>query len=237
MGSDKIAAHFVFLAGDRMGRSVYSRNAYLQIDVSDAKRKMDRLSACLTKDEMIKLEERVIRRTARRVKGIVATEVPKKYHIKSSAVRKDIKRPQYGRGALGGIQCSIPIEGERHIIGGKTFTAAGGRHGWKGIRAGKRYKIKAQIVKGQTSVLPENMDPGKNPPFRNLSAPRLNNAAFTRGQMAGFPPDNLPLVRVVGIATPQMPMNRSEEDVQGEIGDYMDKRIDAEFNYIMKKCR
>lgn len=219
-----------------MGKSTYSRNTYLEIDVSDAKRKMDMLSLALTKDEMVKLEERVIRRTAKRVKTIVAKEVPKKYHIKNSAVRKDIKRPQYGH-SMGGIQCSIPIEGERHIIGGKTFTAAGGRHGWKGIVAGKRYKIKAQIIRGKASVLPETMGAGDNPPFRNFSAPRLNNAAFTRAKSAGFPPNNLPLTRVVGIATPQMPLNRSADDVQDEIGDYMDKRIDAEFNYIMKKCR
>lgn len=210
-------------------------DAILTVDVSDAMEKIDKLKWQMSDKQARQLHDRVIRATGRKVKGIVSTQVPKKYHIKKRVVAADIGRPKMNPGgATGNLSCSIPIEGVKHIIGGKTFPAKGGRHGWTGIKAGKRYKIRTQIVKGQTSVLPEEMKAqGGNPPFRNLSASRLNGATFTRELGVGFPPNNLPLSRVVGLAVPQMPVNRSEEDVQGEIGKYMLNQIDREFRRIM----
>lgn len=207
----------------------------IYIDTSDVNELFSQLRAIHTKDNMDKLMQRAIRRTGSRVKTIVKKDVPQKYHITSSQVGKDIKSPQMGGGAAG-PSCTIPIIGVRHIIGGKTFSASGGRHGWKGIVAGKRYKIKAQIIKGKTSVLPETIaEQGGNPPFRNLSAKRLNKAVFTRQKGAGFPPKNTPIGRVVGIATPQMPLNRSEQEVQEDIINFLAKRMEHEHAYMMAK--
>lgn len=212
--------------------------AYIDIDVSDAKAKMDSLRSALTPEQMKKLEYRVIRSTGKKVKGIVSSDVPRRYHIRKGVVARDIRRPRMGNSSASTISCSIPIEGMRHIIGGNTFPARGGRHGWNGISAGKRYKIATQIVKGQQTILPEVMShQGGTPPFRNLGAKKLNNATFNRAGGAGFPPNNLPIVRVTGLAVPQMPMNRAKDDVQEDISSYMLKRIDHEFAFIIKKCR
>lgn len=216
------------------------RKNYIDIDVSDAKKKIQSLSGALSKREMVLLENRVLRRTAGKVKSIVSTDVPKKYHIKKSVVAKDVKRPIIDgpRAANEGISCSIPIEGVRHIIGGKTFPAQNGRKGWKGIKAGKRYKIKTQIVKGENSILPVNIqEHAGNAPFRNLTAEKLNRAVFVRSEKAGFPPKNTPIIRVTGLAVPQMPMNRAQDEVQNDVREFINKRIDAEFNYIMQKVK
>lgn len=212
--------------------------AILDIDISDAQKKIDALSRALTPQQAKLLNYRVVNRTGKKVKSIVSSDVPKRYHIKKNVVARDIRRPRMGNSSGVSVSCSIPIEGMRHIIGGNTFPARGGRHGWNGIVAGKRYRIATQIVKGQQTVLPETMShQGGTPPFRNLGAQKLNNATFNRAAGAGFPPKNLPLVRVVGLAVPQMPLNRAEDDVQEDIRDFMIKRIDQEFANIMRKCR
>lgn len=209
---------------------------YLDIDTTEAEKLLEKLKKTLTEKEMEKLQYRVVSRTGQKVKSIVSTDVPKKYHIKKGEVAKDIGRPKMGTGE-GNVACTIPIEGTRHIIGGKTFTARGGRHGWN-VRAGKRYKITAQIVKGKASVLPTEMENyGDNPPFRNLSAKRLSNGAFVREKGAGFPPHNLPVARIVGIAVPQMPMNRSKDEVQNDIMEHMIQRIEHEYKFITGKLR
>lgn len=211
---------------------------YLDIDITDAKQKMETLRAVLSEREMRQLSYRVLRRTGAKVKSIVSTDVPKKYHIQKGTVASDIRSPRMGNIGAGEISCCIPIEGKRHIIGGKTFPAKGGRHGWKNIKGGKRYKITAQIIKGETSVLPETIkDQGGNPPFRNLGARKLNNATFTRAPGVGFPPDNLPIVRVAGLAVPQMPMNRAEDDVQNDVRNHMMDRIEKEYANIIRRCR
>ena len=73
---------------------------------------------------------------------------------------------------------------------------------------------------------------GGQPPFRNYSAPSLNRVAFTReGQR------RLPIRSVMGIAIPQMPVNRSEEDVQQDFRLFLEERIEHEFAYRVQKCR
>lgn len=213
-------------------------NVYMDVDISDAQKKIAALRAVHTPQEMNKILKRALGRTGRQVKGIVSTEVPKKYNIKKRVVAQDIGYPRTSGQAGADISCCIPITGVRHIIGGKTFPARGGRHGWKGIKAGVRYKITTQIIKGKYSVLPESMDrQGNNPPFRNLGAKRLNNATYTRAAGAGFPPDNKPLGRVTGLAVPQMPMNLAKDEVQDRIRETLQKRLEAEHRYIISKCR
>ncbi len=211
------------------------RDLQVNLDVSDVKDLMTKLRTVYTEEQAKKMIKHALNRTGRKVKSIVKTEVPKSYHITKSVVGKDIRSPISRIDNAGNPTCTIPIVGTKHIIGGKTFPARGGRHGWKGIQKGKRYKIQTQILKGKTSVLPEEMgDQGGHPPFRNLGAKRLNNATFTRSKGAGFPPNNLPIARVVGVAVPQMPMNRSEEDIQEEIVEHLKKRLIAEHELAIK---
>lgn len=212
------------------------KDLQINLDTSDVKKLMNQLRTVYTEEQAKKMIKHALNRTGKKVKAIVKTEVPKSYHITKAVVGKDIRNPISRVDNLGNPSCTIPIVGTKHIIGGKTFTARGGKPGWKGIKAGRRYKIRAQIVKGKTSTLPEEMsDQGGNPPFRNTSAKKLNNAVFTRPAGVGFPPKNLPIARVVGVAVPQMPMNRSQDDVQEEIVEFLKKRLIVEHELALKK--
>ena len=207
-------------------------NHVIYVDMSDAKGLIEGLRAVHTKKEFETLMARACRKTAGRVRKILKDELPKDYHVKKNAIGKAVKSPQMKRTPGMAVSCCIPIEGARLAIGGE-FSATGGRRGWKGIQAGKRYKIKAKIVKKGQSVLPVEMkNIGGKPPFRNLSARKLNKVAFTRTG-----DDRLPIEKIMGIAIPQMPVNRSEDRVQQEVKVYMIKRIKHEHDFMIGKIK
>ena len=207
---------------------------YLDIDVSDAQELIKALRAAHSPENFSTIMRRAITRTGNHVKTIVAKDASKHYNITQRRIKQDIGNPQMGAsaGSLGEFGCSIPIKGTRIAIGG-DFKASGGKRGWSGIKAGKRYKINAKILKGSTSTLPEEMShQGGNPPFRNLSASRLNGVTFTRKTKERFP-----IARVAGIAVPQMPMNRAKDEIQKDTADMLMKRLEAEHNFIISRCR
>jgi len=198
---------------------------YLEIDVTDAMELVKDLRRALTPKEVELLEMRAIKRTAQRVKTIVGKEVPKDYEVKTRQVTSHIGGPRISL-AGGGVNCVIPIDGSRLSIGG-TYRASGGRRGWNTKRP---YRVKARIVKGETSGLPMRMKhQGGQPPFRNLS---FSTAAFTRKGKR-----RLPIAPVVGLAVPQMPMNRSKDDIQAEIVEHLKKRLEHEHNFMMSRLR
>lgn len=201
---------------------------YLHIDTSEAAGLIERMRAVHTKKEFESVMYRAFKRTGARVKTIMAQNLPTQYEVKPSLVRSAVGTPRTTIGGGTGVSCCIPIEGVRHSIGG-TFSATGGAHGWN-IRKGKRYKITARITKNTRSTLPAEMTAyGGEPPFRNLS---FSKVAFTRKGK-----DRLPIAKVVGIGIPQMPMNRSQQDVQDDIMETLMKRIEHEHQYIVSKCR
>lgn len=209
-----------------------SKNTVIDVDMSDAKELVTRLQAVHTKKEFETLIARASRKTAGRVRKILQVELPRDYHVKKNKISKAVKSPQIQRMRGIAVGCSIPIEGVRMAIGG-DFAATGGRKGWKGITPGKRYKIKAKIVKTGQSVLPEKMKQvGGKPPFRNLSARKLNNVAFTRKG-----DEKTPIQKIMGIAIPQMPMNRSKERIQQEVKEYMIARIEHEHDVMIGKIK
>lgn len=212
----------------------------LEIDVSDARALFEALRGQLTEKQARQMMTRALRRTGSHVKTIVKKEVSEDYVIPQSRVAEAIGRMQFGNNGTD-ISCAIPIRGHRLSIGGKgknySFPARGGAHGWNSMRyiGKKRYKVKADIIKGEKSELPTemgNISQMDNAPFRNLSAPKLNNVTFVRKGKSRFP-----IQKVVGIAVPQMPMNRSREDVQEEISAFLQKRMIAEYNFIISKVR
>lgn len=202
---------------------------YLEIDVSDAARMIKALRAVHTESEMRLLLRRVFVRTGKTVKRILKEELPKEYVVTPGWVGSQVGAPRMG-GGLGAIGCTIPITGKRGSIGGR-YSASGGAHGWNAVRRG-RYRINASIVRDGASTMPPVMShQGGNPPFRNLGS-SLGGVAFTRKGK-----DRFPIAKVVGLAVPQMPLNRSKEDVQDEIMDTLMKRLEAEHAYLISRCR
>lgn len=204
---------------------------YLDIDVSEAKSMIDALRKVHTDAEFEKILRRAVYRTGGRVKTILKTELPQDYEVKPMWVASHVGSPQITIGGGGlGVSCNIPIDGSRGSIGGR-FRASGGSHGWNAKR-GKRYKVNAKIVKGQGSTLPSTMKhQGGNPPFRNLGS-KLGGVTFTRVGKGRFP-----IARVVGLGVPQMPLNRSQDDVQEQILDTLIKRLEHEHQYLIGRCR
>lgn len=197
---------------------------YLEVDVSEVMEEAERLRNVMRPEKFDRVMYGIFRRTSKHVKQTLKKEIPKKYHIKSREVASAVGSAKISINTGLGVGCSIPISGKRRSVGG-TFKAFGGAKGWESLRRKKGYKIRSRIVKEGLSVLPKTMDSyGGKPPFRNLSSKKLGKATFTReGE------DRLPIRKVEGIAIPQMPMNRSQPEVQKDIAEYMQKRIEHEF--------
>lgn len=199
----------------------------LEIDASDLAEEIERIRQVATPEQFERVMYRIFSRTGGHVRQILRKDLPKQYHVRPKDISNDIQGTKVTAGGVGGVGCIIPIRGVRKTIG-KTYRASGGAHGWNSTK--RKYRVKARIVKSGQSVLPPQVSSyGGMPPFRNFDAPKLNGIAFTRRGKA-----RLPIAPVKGIAIPQMPLNRSEPDVQKDIMDYMEKRTEHEFMQLMR---
>lgn len=198
----------------------------LEIDAGDFEKKVKPMREAMKPQQFNNAMAGILRETGRHTKQILKKDLPKKYQIKSKDVASAVYAPRIQTDGALGVGCSIPIRGKRGHIGG-TYPAKGGRRGW---HINGKYRITAKIVKGQESVLPMQMSGyGGMPPFRNFSAPKLNNVAFTREGKS-----RLPIRSIEGLAIPQMPLNRSEEDVQKDISEFLEKRMEHRLQALVK---
>lgn len=198
---------------------------YLEIDASDLTEEIERLRSVMQPERFEQCMYGIFSRTEGHVRKILKKDIPHQYHIKAGLVGSAIKHAKVTF-AGGNVGCTIPVRDRRGSIGGR-YSASGGKHGWASTR-GKKYRVKAKVVKAGTSTLPLSMDSyGGEPPFRNLGS-SLGGLAFTRAGKA-----RLPIMQVKGIAIPQMPMNRSQGEVQADILEYMKERIEHEFQRII----
>ena len=204
---------------------------YLEIDASDLSSEIERLESVMQPKQFENAMYGIFKRTTRHVRMILKKDLPKQYRVKSSEIQAAVSTGTVVRSPGMGVGCTIPVRGPRGDIGGK-YKAFGGARGWESLH--KKYRVRARIVKSGTSVLPGRMpgNYGGNPPFRNLAAPSLHGLAFTRKTKERFP-----IMKVTGIAIPQMPPNRSEPDVQGDIKDYMQRQIEQRFRALIMNGR
>lgn len=194
---------------------------YLQIDATDLVEKAEALRRNLSDQQVHRAMYRVYRRVPGHVKMILKQDLPKKYYVTPGEISTAVKK-----GTVSGLSCSIPVVGKRRPIGGKGVSASGGAHGWKSLK--RKYRVKAKIVKSGVSVLPQKVaQSGGNAPFRNLGS-KIMPLTWTRTTK-----DRMPIEKKVSIALPQMPTNRSKEDVQNDIKDYMYQRLEHEFSQLL----
>ena len=202
----------------------------LYIDTEQADELFRQMKSVLGSDVAERVMQSAIRKTGTRTKKIVAKAVSTEYNITEEQAKADVKRPQ-----TQALNCTIPIEGARHAIGGNTFKAEGGLPGWATLHSGK-YRITTEIIRGKTTELPLEMKhQGGNTPWINTAAKDLRGVAFTRKEGTGFPPNNKPYTRVVGIATPQMAENRSNEQIAEDIEKLLIEQITNTYNAKMAK--
>lgn len=195
----------------------------MEIDASDLQDKITRLQANMTEAQFERAMYGIFQRTGRHVAQILRKDLPQKYEVKPGDISAAVKSPQLSMG-FGGVGCSIPIRAVRGKIGSQ-YRASGGAHGWNSVK--RKYKVKARILKGAQSTLPAKWHSGY-PPFRNLGS-KLGGLTFARSSKARGP-----ILKLTGIAIPQMPLNRSEADVQQDIKDYLEKQMEERFMALMR---
>ena len=197
---------------------------YLEIDASDMLKETERLRSVMTEEQFERAMYRIFQRTGKHVRKVLKSDLPKDYHAKAGEVGSAVRNAKVSHSGAG-VGCTIPVVGERRNIGSK-FKASGGAHGWASLR--RKYRVKAKIVKSGTSTLPAKANSyGGQPPFRNLGS-RIMPLTWTREGK-----DRLPIVKMSGIAIPQMPTNRSEPEVQEDIKTFMENRMRHEFQNII----
>lgn len=197
----------------------------LRIDTSEVVTLAEELSKSLTGEQFDRLMYRTLKETGAKVKTETKRAVVQDYAVTQGWVASRLKKPQLSGGG-GHWTCIIPMSGKRGVIG-ETFSASGGRSGARRLKSGKRQhlKMRAHILRGQRSELPAKMEhQGGNPPFM------AGGVGFTRTTKHRFP-----IARVVGLALPQMPINKSKPKVEAAILKTMRERLEHNFQYMFGK--
>lgn len=198
--------------GGNVAFNVYGNN-YLYIDMSDVAATMEFMRGVLTQANFEKLMYRTFAEVGRRSRTLIAREVRKEYEAPYGWVQGQIQHFKLGFGGAFPVTCTIPISSAKGVIGPRFKLS------------GRKRRISARIVKGQISVLPNRLPAqGGNPPFV------VGGTAFTRRTKQRFP-----IVRVVGLAVPQMPMNRAAAGVQTQLLNYTAERLEHNFVYMFSR--
>ena len=197
----------------------------ITIDDADVQAKLELLRLNLSEEKFEKELKWIVDKTGRRVKPILKVRVPEQYVASAKWVNSDTKK-RFLRSGANGVECVIPLKGKLGTIGGNSFPAYGGVWGWEALKyKGKPYKIIAQIVKGKASVLPKAMqNQGGFAPWINTSdkaKAKLHGVVFVRKSK-----EQTPIAPVKGLGIPEMPPNRSREQVENDILEEMVRQVD-----------
>lgn len=194
----------------------------IEVDITDSMEKIESAKKVLTQPEFEKLMQRTFNEVAQTAKTLIARDIIKDYAAPYSWVQKNIGKWR----SIGGAQIGIviPVSSSRGSIGG-TFSASGPSFGISAGKKGKKRggKIRAKIVRGSVSVLPNSLPhQGGNPPFIGKGG-----VAFTRRTKKPFP-----IVSVVGLSVPQMPKNRSQEKITDDINNRLQSRLEHNITFM-----
>lgn len=192
--------------------NVYGSNTWY-VDMSDVKETLEFMRSVLTQDQFERLMFRTFKEVGRKSRKLISDEVRKKYEAPAGWVKSHIQNFRLSFGGGFPVTCIIPISSPKGVIG-KVFKLSG-----------RKRKVSAKIVKGGTSTLPKEMkNQGGNPPFV------AKGMAFTRRTKKRFP-----IVRVVALADPQMPMNRSRPGVTNALLDFTAARLEHNFTFMLSR--
>lgn len=211
--------------------------AMISVDVRACVAEMNRLAAIMAPDKAHELFRRTLVETGKKVRPVAKEVFPGQYVMKSGWIGEAVK----GMKIIGTDEVRVPIRTDRGTIGG-TFPASGGAYKVQGttvhMKDGTTRKrkehirtraIKAKLLKGTESQLPDRMPSwqGGQPPFMMGNGSR--KIVMTRFGTARYP-----IHRVVGLAVPQPPINKSQRKFEKEIQEYMMKRLEHNFWQLFK---
>lgn len=208
----------------------------LEIDISELAARMATLRQAMTPTQFNGAMYGVMKRTGGHVRNILRQDLPPRYYVTKKTISQAVGELKMVMSPLD-VGCTIPIFGKRPSVG-DFYKATGGAYGWGGRKAGARkgrrykgvkpYRITARILKDSVTTLPERTGFGPKP-FRNLAYSKM---AFSR---EGRP--RLPIRPIVSVSIPQMPLNRSKQDVQDDIKEYIKVRLDQRIRLLIEKGR
>lgn len=193
----------------------------LYIDASDMEDKLKTMQRIMRKEQYEKLLYRTLKEVGAKTRTIAWNEIKDDYEVKRKWVYSSFGKPKTQMGGYGQfpVSCVIPLSGKKGVLG-PTFAARGGSN-----KKGRMHIVKAKIVKSGESTLPKVMkNQGGQPPFM------ARGLTWTRKTKK-----RLPIAVVSGVAVPQMPLNRSKDDVVKELLAYMEDRLDHNFDYILDR--
>lgn len=195
------------------------------VDTSKAMETLQQAKEALSQKGFEAMMGRVVRRTAGTVRRILREDVPKKYHASPSWAAKSVGSPK-----IDGMNAVIPLRDLRGLMPSQFHVSASGDDG-RQVRSATRttgrgankkvsrraYKLLAKVVKDGESVLPTQGDRAFFKVFKGAK----------RGMIFVRHPDRK-LSRAVGIGVPQMPMNRSAEEVEADLQETFQKNLEHE---------
>lgn len=205
--------------------------AIVYLDVSEAVAKMNQLATVLAPNKAHELFRRTLTDAGKQVKQIAKSDIPNEYVMKPAWIGSAVGFPQM----IGTDSCKVIIKNARGSIGG-VFPASGGAYKVQGTtvhmadgttRQRKAHirtrAIRAKIVTSNVSTLPSRMPAwqGGQPPFM------MGGLAMTRSGASRFP-----IHKVVGLAVPQPPVDRSHDEMQQHIEQYMMQRLEHHFWHL-----
>lgn len=228
-----------------------ANHPYLNIDMSDVYEKLNEMRQVVGEKNAAKILYWTVKDSARHIRAKLSPILQKEYQSRAMTIRRSIGKTI----RTGEMSCVIPIENTRNIIGGDDFPLDGSttrvvkgneRRRKKAIEAGrkpkpgKKYKIRAKILKKGISTMPNVMPGagrssyGDQPPFlmpvKSKTGPTGKHIVMTRKGK-----EKLPIIRVVGIGVPQMPLNRSRAAVEDDIADYAMDRLVHHYEAVLEK--
>nr|DAF49227.1 MAG TPA: minor tail protein [Caudovirales sp. ctrNG92] len=225
---------------------------YLSIDMRDVYEKLREIRQVVGEKNAEKILYWTVKDTAGHIRKTLSPILRKEYQSRAMTIRGSIGQPEMN----GAMSCVIPVENARNIIGGKDFPLDGSTtrivnnnrtRRKKALAAGKKPRpskllkqINVKILKKGVSTLPHIMPGagrssyGDQPPFL---MPVKSKAGATGKYivMTRKGKEKLPIIRVVGIGVPQMPLNRSREEVKDDIAEYAMKRLVHNYEAVLKK--
>ena len=188
------------------------------IDVSQVMDTVDKMKRVMAPAQFHEMMRRTFNDAGRQVKTIMRTEIPKDYEVTAGWVGSKVGWPKPQ-----GLGVVIPIKGTRGSIGGRF--AVLGQRGRPSKKSKRAAKINAKIAKGRASTMPAKMEhQGGQPPFM------IGKVAFTRK----YANKSHPIVHVVGLGVPQMPINKSREDVEKAIRKVVETRLVHHFEVLFR---
>lgn len=195
---------------------------YLYVDAKEFEDKFRELSSFLNEKNARTLYFRTLNETGRKAKTIIPRALRAEYAAKPpiNFYKKDIGSARISRKASD-VVCTIPISGLKGY--NRTSFSITGRPNHGVTQKGKRQLLKIKTVRGTNEHLPYHMKRyGGQPPFLN------NKYILTRVGKARYP-----IIRIPGLATAQMPLNRGQERVERDLEAYMMERLIHNFNYLL----